>query len=809
MKRSQGMSSPLGLALLSTFVICSICTRAAKFEHSGSGEKAKVFIVYLGKNPHPTKEATHASHHNVLSYVFKSKDSVLESLVYHYHHGFSGFSAKLTQRQADVLKDLPDVVSVFESKEVKAHTTRSYSYLGLRKPTTGIWPKSSFGADVIIGVIDSGVWPESDSFNDDLLSPIPARWNGICVSGEQFDPKIHCNRKLIGARYFSKGYEAYLETNNITATNFLKSPRDVIGHGTHCASTAAGAKVENASLFGLAPGSAVGGAPAARIAVYKAFWGDPSSGSAWEADLLAAFSYAIEDGVDILSISSSGGVNDFYETANDIGSYHAAESGIFVSFAAGNAGPTPFTTSNNAPWALTVAASTTDRQFKTEIELGDGTIIQGATLNNYESKVGRFPIVDGASIPAANVTSTESRFCRVDSLNPKMVQGKIVLCDLDIPLNVQPMEAYLKAAGGAGVIIVGPSTIFAGDSGFPFTWLSDIFNYTLPAVGISERTAVDSYLSACSYIQGSDSTAMIKRRRTILTGEWNPVTAHFSSRGPNGAAFNILKPDLTAPGVDILASWSEADSASIIGPDGVTKQITKFNLQSGTSMAAPHIAGLAAIVKSRHRDWSPAAIKSALMTSAKPISKGTALDHGAGEVRIKRALDPGLIYDMTPADYKVFLCGRNYTNEQFEQITSEPISICNNLTSTLDVNYPSISFSTIVRESSVVRTVTNVGPAVSVYEVSIIQPGPDMVLSVSPSTLSFTEVDQKLSFTVSVRITSPREVIQDAVTFEKYEIDELIEGPTTLQHYEGSIRWTDRGARHQVFSPVSLWNYPV
>ncbi|KAG6551028.1 hypothetical protein Mapa_007261 [Marchantia paleacea] len=342
------------------------------------GEETKLFIVYLGKNPHPTVEATHAAHHQYLSHVFESKENALESLVYHYKHAFSGFSAMLTQAQADILSQLPEVVSVFESQELKAQTTRSYSYLGL-ETSTGIWPTSNFGADVIIGVMDSGIWPESESFIDTGLTEIPARWKGTCEAGEQFDPAVNWNKKLIGARFFNKGYEArLLQTNETTGQEYVKSARDTNGHGTHCASTAAGARVESASLFGLANGSAIGGAPSARLAVYKTSWGretETSRHSSTDSDILAAFDLAVLDGVDILSVSMGGDIRPFYSDSLAIGSYHANENGILVSISAGNSGPEFFSVSNIAPWQLTVAASTTDRQFEAQIELGDGIIV--------------------------------------------------------------------------------------------------------------------------------------------------------------------------------------------------------------------------------------------------------------------------------------------------------------------------------------------------------------------------------------------------------------------------------------------------
>lgn len=220
----------------------------------------------------------------------------------------------------------------------------------------------------------AGVWPESESFNDRGMSPIPSRWKGICQEGQQFNSS-NCNKKLIGARWFIKGI---LEENgksiNISNGDDIVSARDSNGHGTHTASTAAGNFVESANYKGLAAGLARGGAPRAHLAVYKVCWSF-GIGSCTDADLLKAFDKAIHDGVDILSVSigSSIPLFSYADQRNSIaiGSFHAMTKGITVACSAGNDGPIAMTVENTAPWIITVAATTIDREFPTAITLGN------------------------------------------------------------------------------------------------------------------------------------------------------------------------------------------------------------------------------------------------------------------------------------------------------------------------------------------------------------------------------------------------------------------------------------------------------
>lgn len=177
----------------------------------------------------------------------------------------------------------------------------------------------------------------------------------------------HIYRKLIGARYFNKGYASEVGALNST----FETPRDNEGHGSHTLSTAGGNMVAGANVFGFGNGTAKGGSPKARVAAYKVCWPPVNGNECFDADILAAFDIAIYDGVDVLSVSLGGDPTPFFNDSVSIGSFHAVKHGIVVVCSAGNSGPGDATVSNVAPWQITVGASTMDRQFPAYVILGN------------------------------------------------------------------------------------------------------------------------------------------------------------------------------------------------------------------------------------------------------------------------------------------------------------------------------------------------------------------------------------------------------------------------------------------------------
>lgn len=347
------------------------------FDGISLSASTKLYVVYMGsRGTHHGPDDVLKQNHQMLVDVHNgSEEEAKTAHVYSYRHGFRGFAARLTKEQASKIAKHPEVVSVFPNTKRSLHTTHSWDFMGLNGEETMEIPGYSTKnqVNVIIGFIDSGIWPETPSFSDAGMPPVPFGWKGECQSGEAFNASS-CNRKLIGARYYMSGYEDEQEPGK---TISFTSPRDSTGHGSHTASTAAGRYVANMNYHGLGAGGARGGAPMARIAAYKTCW----SSGCYDADLLAAFDDAVRDGVHVLSLSlgPNSPQGDYFNDAISIGSFHAVSKGIVVVASVGNEG-TSGSATNLAPWLITVAASSTDREFTSDIILGNGAKYKGESL---------------------------------------------------------------------------------------------------------------------------------------------------------------------------------------------------------------------------------------------------------------------------------------------------------------------------------------------------------------------------------------------------------------------------------------------
>ncbi|URE34146.1 Peptidase inhibitor I9 [Musa troglodytarum] len=611
-------------------------------------------------------------------------------ILYAYDTVAHGFSARLTPAEALALERRPGVLGVVAEARYELHTTRTPEFLGLDS-TEGFIPQSNTTSDVVVGVLDTGVWPERKSYDDAGIGPVPASWKGACEEGKDFKAANVCNRKLVGARFFSKGYEA--RTGPINLTKESRSPRDNDGHGTHTSSTAAGSAVPNADLLGYAAGTARGMSTRARIAVYKVCW----LGGCFGSDILAAMDKAIEDGCGVLSLSLGGGTSEYYRDNIAVGAFSAMAKGVVVSCSAGNAGPGASTLSNVAPWITTVGAGTLDRDFPADVLLSNGKNYTGVSLYS----------------------------------------GLVV-----------------RDAGGAGMILA--NTAANGEE-----LVADA--HLLPATAVGEKAgdAIKSYL-----FSDPNPTATIAFRGTKVGVRPSPVVAAFSSRGPSAITPGILKPDLMAPGVNILAAWTGS-----VGPTGqaADPRRTEFNIISGTSMSCPHVSGLAALLKGAHPDWSPGAIKSALMTTAYAAYPGdggildvatgraaTPFDFGAGHVDPPKALDPGLVYNVTTDDYLDFLCALNYTPLQIATLSRLTNYTCDRKKTyeVSDLNYPSfaVAFATASTTLKHTRTLTNVG-APGTYKATVSAPE-DVKVVVEPTALTFAALGEKKNYTVTFSTSS-------------------------------------------------------
>lgn len=662
-------------------------------------------------------------------------------LLYTYETTLTGFAAKLTTQQYQSLIDVDGVLFVTPDVMLSLHTTYSTHFLGLEFGQ-GLWNESSLASDVIVGVLDTGIWPEHISFHDRGVPQIPARWKGTCEKGANFSA-TNCNKKLIGAKAFLKGYEAI--NGKINGTDDFRSARDSNGHGTHTASTAAGNVVPEASLFGMAKGHASGMRFTSRIAAYKVCWARGCASS----DILAAIDQAVADGVDVLSLSLGGLPRPYYQDSMAIAALGAIEKGVFFSCSAGNSGPIPSTVGNMAPWMMTVAASYTDRIFPTNVTLSNGKTFKGSSLYSGAKKTKQLPLVYKET-----AGGNRAEFCINGSLSSSLVKGKIVLCDRGI--NGRTEKGYVvKSAGGAGMLLL--NSPIQGEELFADP-------HVLPAttVGASAAKAIKEY-----YVLNKNLSASISFYGTRY-GARAPVVAAFSSRGPSIVDPYVVKPDITAPGVNILAAWPPTIAPTELKNDNRRVQ---FNIVSGTSMSCPHLSGIAALVKSVHKDWSPAAIKSAIMTSAythdnkhhlisdayvsKSTKFATPFAFGSGHVNPEKASNPGLVYDISGEDYLHYLCSINYADEQVTILARKKYRCLKKKGKTLqpgDLNYPSFAviFDAAKRGNTTFtykRTVTNVGTPKISYKVFVDEPK-NVKVSVEPEVLSFKTLGEKLSYKV-------------------------------------------------------------
>ncbi len=529
--------------------------------------------------------------------------------VHSFGYTFNGFSAELSAEQVAKLEATPGVVSVTKDTLLQLETATTPAFLGL-SGADGFYARTGVkGEDVIIGIVDSGIWPEHPSYSDRTgtngngtqdgklsYQQIPG-WHGKCTPGVGFNAS-NCNQKLIGARFYNSGWGGNAGIAELFPFEF-NSPRDWGGHGTHTSTTAGG----NANVPATGPASVLGSisgiAPRARIAAYKVCWADqPTGGGCFGSDSVAAIDQAVADGVDVINFSISGTQTNFLDPV-EVAFLYAANAGVFVATSAGNSGPASATVAHPSPWLTTTAAGTHNRDGAGSVTLGNGATYNGASL---AASAVTAPFIDSetAGLPGADATAVRLCYAAVDNggtavLDPAKVAGKIVLCDRGVTARVNKSLA-VQEAGGVGMVLTNTS---ANSLNADF--------HAVPSVHLADtvRAAVKAYAAT------PGATAAIAKGEVVLTAA-APFTASFSSRGASPAANgDVLKPDLIAPGQDILAG---------VAPPNNGGQL--FSLYSGTSMSSPHVAGLAALFKQLHPNWSPMAIKSALMTTGYDVLDG-------------------------------------------------------------------------------------------------------------------------------------------------------------------------------------------
>ncbi len=659
---------------------------------------------------------------------------------YSYTLALNGFSAQLSAKQAIELSANKKVASIVPDELRHVTAVPSTSFLGLDGPD-GVWASlggvDHAGEGVVVGMIDTGIAPENPSFAGSPLGTTAgadpylsgstinfvkgdgATFTGTCETGVQFTA-ADCSTKIVGAQYFVDGFGA----GNIGGTDLGEylSPRDGDGHGSHTSSTAAGNANVPATVEGTDFGTITGVAPAAKIATYKVCWTGNNPAATTDdgcatSDILAAINAAIDDGVDVISFSIGGGAAQTTVSLTDQAFLNAAAAGIFVSASAGNDGPGASTLDNASPWITTVAASTIP-SYEATATLGNGVAMAGASIT--VDTVAGAPQLSGDLVLADSVKlsgAANANLCYANTLDPALTAGKIVVCERGVIARVDK-SAEVARAGGIGMILVNvdPGSI-------------DLDNHSVPTIHLDAQF----HDAVMAYAATAGATVSFAAGNSTGVEPATPQVAGFSSRGPVLAdGSDILKPDISAPGVAILADGANAEGGT-----------PTFQFLSGTSMAAPHISGLAALYLGKSPNASPSEIKSAMMTSAYNTLDGNGnpvtdpFIQGAGEVDPTKYFEPGLLYLNGVSDWLAYIQGIGY------DVGVPPINPS-------DLNLASIAIGSLTAPETVTRTVTATQPGTFTANVSV----PGVTAVVSPSTLTFASAGDTASFTVTFTRTT-------------------------------------------------------
>ena len=615
-------------------------------------------------------------------------DQTLESVsggqvIHRYHKIFSGASLVLSGDKIDQVARLAGVTGVYLDEMQSLDTENSPGFIGAPVVWSDLGGQESAAEGTVFASLDTGIWPEHPSFSDpDPLGnsyPAPPIAGLPCEFGNTVwnpdDDPFTCNNKLIGAYAFVDTYKAVI---GLLPEEF-DSARDDNGHGTHTASTAAGNAGVPASILGSNLGTVSGVAPRAHVIAYKVC-GDAGC---FNSDAMAAIEQAILDDVDAINFSIGGG-SDPYADIVSLAFLNAYENGIFVARSAGNSGPGLDTVSGRAPWVTTVAASTQNRSFRGTLHLeagGDTLDLEGVSITNDHT---------GTVVLAAD-------FGDALCLNPfpagTWTNDEIVVCERGVIARVA--KSYNVAQGGAGgLILYNP---IAQDL------VPD--NHFVPSIHIA-HAAGSALLDFVADHFGATITGTITGG--MATSSQGDLMAGFSSRGGPNQTLGISKPDIAAPGVEIMAGQTPLP-ATVIG--GTPGQL--FQVVSGTSMSAPHVAGAALLLKDLHPEWTPGQIKSALMTTASPevmkedgITPADSFDYGSGRLDLTRAAAPGLTISAPASEFI------NHENDLWNS------------------NYPSIYIPVMPGIIIVKRSVYSELPRESWWQISIDSP-PDLNIRVS------------------------------------------------------------------------------
>ncbi|MCP4601851.1 MAG: S8 family serine peptidase [Proteobacteria bacterium] len=575
-------------------------------------------------------------------------------VVHKYSKILNGVSMVLAGDKVNTIEGLKGVKKVYLDELRQLDTDTSPGFVGATSAWEELGGQGSAGEGVTVGVLDTGIWPEHPSFSDadpfgKLYAPPPVSpgLNGFGLTGPREtcdfgdtdwnpnDEPFACNNKLIGAYDFMDTYKAVtglVPYDTTTNTGEYDSARDSDGHGTHTASTAAGNGGVEAVMLGAPRGLVSGIAPRAHVIMFKVC----GSLGCYTSDSVAAIEQAILDEVDTINFSISGG-NTPYSDAAELAFLAAYDSGVFVAASAGNSGPSADTVAHRGPWTMTVGASTHDRTYAASVTVTDGIdslTLEGASITG--SYTG--DIVLAADYDEIALGDPNDGLC-LEPFPVGTFEGQVVVCQRGVIARVT--KSYNVAEGGAGGMIL-YNPVLQGLSTDP---------HYVPSIHIENDAgfALLDFLSTHTDVEATLSGG-------VETPAQGDMMAAFSSRGGPGQTLGVSKPDITAPGVQILAGNTPLGVEQ--GPGGMGPFGELFQAIGGTSMSGPHIAGAGALIKAMHPDWTPGQIKSALMTTALTVdvvkedgTPGDAFDYGSGRVDLASAGDPGLTISATGQDF--------------------------------------------------------------------------------------------------------------------------------------------------------------
>jgi len=658
--------------------------------------------------------------------------SVPDAKVTHqYKAVINGLSMILPANQVAAVAALPGVKAIYRDELRQPQTDNSPKFIGAPAVWKTLGGQEKAGEGVLVGMLDTGIWPEHPSFSD----PDPSGKHYTSPSGGPYpcnfgnttwnpkDVPFTCNNKLVGAYEFLDTYKAVI---GLTPKEF-DSARDDNGHGTHTSSTAAGNANVAASIFGVNRGIVSGIAPRAHVIMYRVC----AAAGCFTSDSAAAVEQTVLDGVNVINFSISGGANP-YADAVSLAFLDAYNAGVFVAASAGNAGPSPDTTDHREPWVTTVAASTQDRAFESTVTV---------TADNGNSMT-----VTGATITAGILTPTSV-------VLPPTGQE---LCPTPFPAGTFHGEIVVCRRGGNGRADKGYNVFLGGAGGMilynqPGVTDLETDNHFLPAVQIenADGTALLAFLSSHTGVKATFPAG-------VKVSAQGDVMASFSSRGGPGQSLGVSKPDITAPGVQVLAGMTPDPNTddTALGPPGQL-----FQAIAGTSMSSPHIAGAGALIKALHPDWTPGQIKSALMTTAKTdgvvepdgVTPATTFDDGSGRVDLSAVSNAIVTFNETGANY---------------------VALKNHL---WDANYPSLYVPVMPGQITVQRTLHNTTNHPTTWNVRVSSPS-----DVSVRTPEEVQVPANGDATFSITVIAPTvplgEVRSAMLTFqldsrEKFHVD--------------------------------------